>query len=129
MLPHEVDDSTKRRELLERTRKELELNAEKPLEALKMIDIIQRLGLSYHFEDDINSILTGFSNISSQTHEDLLTASLCFRLLRHNGHKINPGTNPTPFFFFFFLIVCEKKNIFILNRAYMIIFQKYFFPE
>lgn len=109
MLPHEVDDNTKRRELLERTRKELELNAEKPLEALKMIDIIQRLGLSYHFEDDINSILTGFSNISSQTHEDLLTASLRFRLLRHNGHKISPGTNPTPFFFFLFLIVCEKK--------------------
>lgn len=90
VLPHEVDDSTKRRELLERTRKELELNAEKPLEALKMIDIIQRLGLSYHFEDDINSILTGFSNIGSQTHEDLLTASLRFRLLRHNGHKISP---------------------------------------
>nr|A0A7G5KLV3.1 RecName: Full=Monoterpene synthase TPS4, chloroplastic; AltName: Full=Geraniol synthase TPS4; AltName: Full=Terpene synthase 4; Short=CoTPS4; Flags: Precursor [Cananga odorata]QMW48845.1 terpene synthase 4 [Cananga odorata] len=88
VLPHEIDDSTKRRELLERTRRELQTTLE-PLQAMKMIDTLQRLGLAYHFEDDINSLLTGFSN--GQPDEDLLTASLRFRLLRHNGHRINPN--------------------------------------
>ena len=90
MLPHEVDDRTKRKELLERTRRELQTTAA-PLEALKMIDTLQRLGLAYHFEDDINSLLKGFSD--GQSGEDLLTAALRFRLLRHNGHKISPGIN------------------------------------
>ncbi|KAL3509620.1 hypothetical protein ACH5RR_029021 [Cinchona calisaya] len=88
MLPHEVDDSTKRKELLERTRRELRSTTE-PLEAMKLIDTLQRLGIAYHFEDDMNVILSSFSS-DGQSDEDLFTAALRFRLLRHNGHKISP---------------------------------------
>nr|QKS73430.1 geraniol synthase [Swertia mussotii] len=88
VLPHELDDDTKRRELVERTRRELQ-SMSKPLEAMKMIDTLDRLGIAYHFEDDINAILTTFSK-SAQPNEDLLTTSLRFRLLRHNGFNISP---------------------------------------
>nr|AJT35508.1 geraniol synthase [Gentiana rigescens] len=86
VLPHELDDDTKRRELVERTRRELQ-SMSKPLEAMKLIDTLDRLGIAYHFEDDINQSLTRFS--SGQPNEDLLTTSLRFRLLRHNGHSIS----------------------------------------
>lgn len=90
MLPHEVDDGTMRKELLEITRRELRSISE-PLEALKLIDTIQRLGIAYHFEDEIKVILSGLSSKGQYDHEDLLTAGLRFRLLRHNGHKISPS--------------------------------------
>nr|QCT83300.1 geraniol synthase [Gardenia jasminoides] len=87
VLPHEVDDS--RKELLERTRRELRSTSE-PLKAMNLIDTLQRLGLAYHFEDDMNAILSQLSS-SDQSGEDLLTTALRFRLLRHNGHKISSG--------------------------------------
>ncbi|CAI9090339.1 OLC1v1025091C2 [Oldenlandia corymbosa var. corymbosa] len=89
VLPHEVDDGTMRKELLEITRRELMRSISKPLEALQMMDTIQRLGLAYHFEEEINIIL---SEVSSKVYddEDLMTAGLRFRLLRHNGHQITP---------------------------------------
>nr|WRW51042.1 geraniol synthase [Uncaria rhynchophylla] len=88
VLLHEVDDKTKRKELLERTRRKLRSTSE-PLEAMKLIDTLQRLGIAYHLEDDTNAILSRFSS-DGQYNEDLLTAALRFRLLRHNGHKISP---------------------------------------
>ncbi|CDP20227.1 unnamed protein product [Coffea canephora] len=85
VLPHEVDDG--RKELLGRTRRELRSTSE-PLKAMNLIDTLQRLGLAYHFEDDMNAILSQLSS-SGQSDGDLLTTALRFRLLRHNGHKIS----------------------------------------
>ncbi|CDP20228.1 unnamed protein product [Coffea canephora] len=55
---------------------------------MNLIDTLQRLGLAYHFEDDMNAILSQLSS-SGQSDGDLLTTALRFRLLRHNGHKIS----------------------------------------
>ena len=87
MLPHEVDDS--RKELLGRTRRELRSTSE-PLKAMNLIDTLQRLGLAYHFEDDMNAMLSQLSS-SGQSDGDLFATALRFRLLRHNGHKISSG--------------------------------------
>nr|AFI47926.1 geraniol synthase 1 [Olea europaea] len=75
----EVDDGTKHSELVERTRRELQRST-KPVETLKLIDNLQRLGIAYYFEDDINAILDQFSD--GLPDEDLFTTALCFRLLR-----------------------------------------------
>ena len=62
---------------------------------MQLIDTIQRLGISYHFESEICEILeqikksvleNGFQN------DDLYTISLKFRLLRQEGYNISSGT-------------------------------------
>ncbi|CAI9782261.1 unnamed protein product [Fraxinus pennsylvanica] len=80
----EVDDGTKHRELLEKTRRELQRRT-KPVETLKLIDNLQQLGIAYYFEDDINALLDRLSD--GLPNEDLFTTALCFRLLRDNGYK------------------------------------------
>ncbi|KAG2709342.1 hypothetical protein I3843_05G213000 [Carya illinoinensis] len=63
-----------------------------PRKQLDLVDILQRLGVSYHFEDDIRRILKEICNTSS-THdgdvckESLYTTALEFRLLRQNGYN------------------------------------------
>lgn len=50
---------------------------------MKLIDKVQRLGIQYHFEGEINDLLQQFSE--SKTEEDLFLTALRFRLLRNNG--------------------------------------------
>ncbi|KAJ9176966.1 hypothetical protein P3X46_012224 [Hevea brasiliensis] len=69
-------------ELRERTRKEL-LTPANPSASLKFIDSIQRLGIGYHFEEEINMLLERF--VDWNAGQDLLATALRFRLLRHNG--------------------------------------------
>ncbi|XP_048233291.1 terpene synthase 10-like isoform X2 [Ricinus communis] len=64
-----------------------------PLDQLELIDTLQRLGLAYHFQDEINKIL---NNIYIQnrfektwTKEDLHATALQFRLLRQHGYNIS----------------------------------------
>ncbi|KAG6577414.1 hypothetical protein SDJN03_24988, partial [Cucurbita argyrosperma subsp. sororia] len=61
---------------------------------LNLVDSIQRLNVSYHFENEIDQILEQiyanyreFTNIDS--NDDLYTISLLFRLLRQQGYKIS----------------------------------------
>lgn len=59
-----------------------------------LIGTIQRLGISYHFEEEIRSIL---SSISMETANDwhvdgVASVALKFRLLRENGFSADPGT-------------------------------------
>ncbi|XP_010258444.1 PREDICTED: (-)-germacrene D synthase-like [Nelumbo nucifera] len=63
-----------------------------PSEILSLIDTIQRLGLAYHFEREIDEILehmlvthVGYFN---GVDDDLHTIALWFRLLRQNGYNI-----------------------------------------
>ncbi|PAN46259.1 hypothetical protein PAHAL_9G173300 [Panicum hallii] len=60
---------------------------------VNLIGTIQRLGISYHFEEEIRSIL---SSISTETANDrhvdgVASMALKFRLLRENGFSADPG--------------------------------------
>ncbi|GFS37415.1 terpenoid cyclases/Protein prenyltransferases superfamily protein [Actinidia rufa] len=63
-----------------------------PLDGLGLIDDLQRLGVFYHFEDEINRILESTYNHINEgwnTDEDLQATSLKFRLLRQHGYTIS----------------------------------------
>ncbi|XP_019155335.1 PREDICTED: terpene synthase 10-like [Ipomoea nil] len=86
---------TRRDELKERVRNMLMMNNEemKELEKMEMIDELQRLGCSYHFEDEIMAALMDIymkKNSKSYSEEkDLYATALEFRLLRQNGYNIS----------------------------------------
>ncbi|WOG94622.1 hypothetical protein DCAR_0313918 [Daucus carota subsp. sativus] len=64
------------------------------LAQLELIDDLQRLGLGYHFEQEIKSVLMKiYEDQSSETLErsDLHAAALRFRLLRQHGYRISQG--------------------------------------
>ncbi|PSR84551.1 (-)-alpha-terpineol synthase [Actinidia chinensis var. chinensis] len=63
-----------------------------PLDGLGIIDDLQRLGVFYHFEDEIKRILESTYNHTNEgwdTDKDLQTTSLKFRLLRQHGYTIS----------------------------------------
>ncbi|KAL0384407.1 UNVERIFIED_CONTAM: (-)-alpha-terpineol synthase [Sesamum radiatum] len=70
-------------------------------ELLEVIDELQRVGICYHFEDEINQILgclyekkyaVGKNNSDSERKErDLYTTALEFRLLRQHGFIVSQG--------------------------------------
>ncbi|TVT98268.1 hypothetical protein EJB05_56435, partial [Eragrostis curvula] len=57
-----------------------------PYSKLKIIDTMQRFGISYHFEEEINGVLSSISmeNTNHRHMDDLPFAALRFRLLREN---------------------------------------------
>ena len=62
------------------------------LHKLELIDTIQRLGVSYHFEDEIKRILEAIHNADEKlSSEDLNATSLKFRLLRQHNFSIPQG--------------------------------------
>lgn len=72
-----------------------------PLDQLQLIDTLQRLGLAYHFEDEIKSILMSiYSHNNTGMREDLYATALEFRLLRQHGYKIPQGKILTLFTLF-----------------------------
>ena len=63
---------------------------------LNFIDSVQRLGVSYHFEHEIEDALEQVHNIYTNsysiTHDgELHTLALLFRLLRQQGYRISSG--------------------------------------
>lgn len=64
---------------------------------LKLIDAIQRFGVAYHFEEEIEDALrhihaTYRDQDQFNDDSDLPTVALCFRLLRQHGYEISSGT-------------------------------------
>ncbi|XP_076947145.1 R-linalool synthase QH5, chloroplastic-like [Bidens hawaiensis] len=64
-----------------------------PLSTLELVDDLQRLGISYHFEDEIRDLLEVIYNNNYKTHDkwstmDLNLKALGFRLLRQHGFQI-----------------------------------------
>ncbi|KAI7992762.1 hypothetical protein LOK49_LG12G02338 [Camellia lanceoleosa] len=55
-----------------------------PLGGLEMIDDLQRLGVFYHFEDEIKRVLDNIRNDDKWNNEDLHSTALQFRLLRQH---------------------------------------------
>ncbi|OIW05962.1 hypothetical protein TanjilG_11649 [Lupinus angustifolius] len=67
----------------------------RPLIVANLIDLIQRLGLQYHFEREIEEVLQQICNNYVENgiitlNEDLHSLSLLFRLLRQQGYPISP---------------------------------------
>ncbi|GAB4825827.1 hypothetical protein Ancab_008700, partial [Ancistrocladus abbreviatus] len=75
-------------ELKEEVRKELLAVADKSLESLDFIDAIQRLGVAYHFEEEIENALQRVYDNYRNDDFDLYYTSLQFRLLRQHGFFI-----------------------------------------
>ena len=63
-------------------------------EKLNSIDNTKRLGVSYHFESEIEQILQNMHNNPPPLKgKDLHTVSLWFRLLRQQGYHAPSGTS------------------------------------
>lgn len=78
----------------EKVKNLLQRGVEKPSSKLKMIDTIQRLGVSYHFESEIEDILHDMykippynNNNDDDDANNLYTIALWFRLLRQQGYN------------------------------------------
>ena len=65
-----------------------------PLEQLELIDILQKLGLSYHFECEMKRMLEVLYNNDhgdGWKEENLYAIALKFRLLRQHGYRASEG--------------------------------------
>ena len=71
-------------------------NVRDPLSKLEHIDILQRLGISYHFEAQIKTILEDIYNKyccgDTWKKNNLYANALAFRLLRQQGFWLPEGT-------------------------------------
>ncbi|CAN4110870.1 unnamed protein product [Withania somnifera] len=81
--------------LKEQTRSMLSAACGKTLaEKLNLIDTVERLGLAYHFEKQIEDILDQIykadPNFEAHEYNDLNTISVQFRILRQHGYNISP---------------------------------------
>ncbi|KAF8391450.1 hypothetical protein HHK36_023755 [Tetracentron sinense] len=72
-------------ELKEDVRRMLRVAADKPSLKMKLIDAIQRLGVAYHFETEIEEAL---QQMYDTDDHDLYSVALRFRLLRQQGHNV-----------------------------------------
>ncbi|KAL6987008.1 lysase [Sarracenia purpurea var. burkii] len=64
-------------------------NISDPLDGLELVDILQRLGVFYHFEEEIKTFLDRIYNEKDDSWnkpEDLYAMALKFRLLRQNDY-------------------------------------------
>ncbi|RAL53095.1 hypothetical protein DM860_016330 [Cuscuta australis] len=59
------------------------------LDQLELVDVLQRLGLSHHFDHEIHEILSAFNQKHHNNDMSLYQASLLFRLLRQQGYPIS----------------------------------------
>ncbi|KAG2666741.1 hypothetical protein I3760_15G078100 [Carya illinoinensis] len=81
--------------LKEEVQRLLMAHVDKPSQKLELIDAIKHLGLSYHFESEIDSILREIHKYYYYSEDelkisghDLYTIALCFRLVRQQGYNI-----------------------------------------
>uniref|UniRef100_A0A803R1P0 Terpene synthase N-terminal domain-containing protein n=1 Tax=Cannabis sativa TaxID=3483 RepID=A0A803R1P0_CANSA len=82
---------TSRVKKLERDVKKMLVEMENSLAQLELIDTLQRLGISYRFENEINSILNKkYVNINNPNY-NLYAIALQFRLLRQHGYAVPQG--------------------------------------
>ena len=114
LISQEVDDNVEEHIIIlkERVRKMLVPVNEKalqPLTVANLIDSIQRLGLCYHFEREIDEVLQHIynnyvDNSIITLNEDLRFLALIFRLLRQQGYHISPGMSHAIYFYYLLII-------------------------
>ncbi|KAG5554247.1 hypothetical protein RHGRI_011942 [Rhododendron griersonianum] len=89
----EPDVKTEQRieQLKEKVREMIVASADKPSQKLSLIDAIQRLGVGYHFETEIETTLQHIYETYHEmaNDEDLYTVALSFRVLRQQGYPIS----------------------------------------
>ena len=82
-------------ELKEEIKMELVSTTKDEPEKLRLIDLIQRLGVCYHFENEINNILQQLHHITITSEkngdDNPYNMTLCFRLLRQQGYNVSSG--------------------------------------
>ncbi|XP_059299096.1 (E,E)-germacrene B synthase-like isoform X3 [Lycium ferocissimum] len=79
-------------ELKEKVRKMLVETPENSTQKLVLIDTIQRLGVAYHFDNEIETSMQNIfdaSQLQSENQDNLYIVALRFRLLRQHGHDIS----------------------------------------
>ncbi|KAJ4718955.1 Terpene synthase [Melia azedarach] len=79
-------------ELKQDVRRLITANTDEQVKKLHLIDIVQRLGVAYLFEKEIEDELEKIHDhlyIDSDNDHDLYTVSLAFRLMRQQGIKIS----------------------------------------
>ncbi|RYQ95635.1 (-)-alpha-terpineol synthase-like isoform X2 [Arachis ipaensis] len=82
----------KKREVLKEEVRMMLCEVENHVHQLELIDILQRLGVAYHFKDEIKSILDNIYNMEIfNTKKILYATALQFRLLRQHGYDISAG--------------------------------------
>ncbi|KAK6144055.1 hypothetical protein DH2020_020875 [Rehmannia glutinosa] len=59
-----------------------------PCDQIEVVDVLQRLGIFYHFTDYIDTVLRNI-NIHGWNKDNLYATALCFRILRQHGYKIS----------------------------------------
>ena len=68
-----------------------------PLKQLELIDVLQRLGISYRFQKEIKDVLKRTYEKSGKSDDwkknNLYATSLEFRLLRQHGFNVSQGIN------------------------------------
>ncbi|KAL1822283.1 hypothetical protein ACET3Z_009061 [Daucus carota] len=88
-------DTVQKLEVLKKeVRKMLMEAAHLPREQLKLINDIQRLGVAYHFQAEIDAALGRMKDsynelCGTQSKIDLQFVALCFRLLRQHGYNVS----------------------------------------
>ncbi|KAJ0105492.1 hypothetical protein Patl1_19309 [Pistacia atlantica] len=97
VLPHsEIESNDKlAEELKQRVKEILIASTSDPAEKVCLIDSICRLGVSYHFETEIeeqlNEIFEAQPNLAEDNDYDLYTIALLFRVSRQHGFKMSCG--------------------------------------
>jgi (-)-germacrene D synthase len=104
--------------LKDEVRKMLLSETDKPLAKVNLIDSICRLGVSYHFENEIEDVLQDIHKCYVENGEIILDDNLCslallFRVLRQQGFHVSPSIYlsipQTITFVHFFLINCSSS--------------------
>ncbi|XP_057796351.1 bifunctional sesquiterpene synthase 1-like [Salvia miltiorrhiza] len=90
--PNMAGDEQVVEELKEELKRELKELSSHYIPLLKLVDAIQRLGIEYHFEQEIDEAL---QNLSQNFHDyckqnpDIYPTALGFRLLRQHGYRVS----------------------------------------
>ncbi|XP_037492074.1 probable terpene synthase 6 [Jatropha curcas] len=87
------------------------------IENIEFINLLYRLGISYHFEAEIeeqlNHIFIALPNIIHDNNYDLYTSALLFQVLRQHGYKMPCGKQSITIFMRFICIISQVVINFI----------------
>ncbi|KAF8408837.1 hypothetical protein HHK36_004906 [Tetracentron sinense] len=90
-LKPNVDVQQRIDELKKEVNKMLRLASNKPSKEINLIDTLQRLGIAYHFQEEIGEALERIYDVQIDANGDdnLYTVALRFRLLRQQGYNVS----------------------------------------